>query len=66
MQNGVPAIPVYVFTDIGIGLSTILPSNQESIGMAYAAQLKSIFPDGSVSVWAILPDGRMAMILVAL
>ncbi|WFU89481.1 DUF2806 domain-containing protein [Rhizobium sp. CC1099] len=58
-NDGKPSTPVYVLTDVGRALSSILPSNEENAGFEYAKKLASVLPQGSVMTWLVLPDGSL-------
>ncbi|ULJ72957.1 hypothetical protein [Rhizobium gallicum] len=57
--DGKPSTPVYVLTDVGRALSSILPSYEENAGFEYAKKLASVLPEGSVMTWLLLPNGSL-------
>jgi hypothetical protein len=47
-RDGKPAIPVYILTDVGLALSSILPANEPQVGLNYASELRKYLPDGEL------------------
>jgi hypothetical protein len=55
-----PAMPVYVLTDVGTALSSILSANEENVGFQYARKLSAALPDKALLTWLKMPDGSLA------
>ncbi|MCQ1850385.1 DUF2806 domain-containing protein [Neorhizobium galegae] len=51
VRDGTPVYGVYVLTDVGEALSSILPNNEDQVGAAYFANVAAVMPRGQVSLW---------------
>ncbi len=57
-DKGKAAIPVYVLTEVGFALSTILPNHEDQVGVQYAGKLKSLLPSEHLCFWHRRIDGQ--------
>lgn len=51
LDGSTPASPVYVLTDVGLAISTILPDQQSTAFDAYASKLRDAIPHGQISLF---------------
>jgi hypothetical protein len=61
-NDGTPSIPVYILTDVGTALSSILPANEPRVAAEYADKLRGILPEGALQMYASSPDGTLRLI----
>ncbi|WP_271896153.1 DUF2806 domain-containing protein [Candidatus Phyllobacterium onerii] len=57
-SEGGPAVPVYLLTDVGKALSTIIPTDENVAGLSFYAKLKDYPPSGHVRLYAKSSNGQ--------
>ncbi|WP_064651865.1 DUF2806 domain-containing protein [Rhizobium sp. WYCCWR10014] len=57
-----PAFGVYILTDVGRALSSILPFNEIQVGVEYAKRLITEIPAANISFWQQYEPGQYARI----
>ncbi|MBX5268561.1 DUF2806 domain-containing protein [Rhizobium sp. NLR17b] len=57
-----PAFKVYVLTDVGRALSSIIPSDDRLVGVQYAKKLISEVPNIPLSFWGQVQPGKFARV----
>ena len=64
LRDDRPAYGVYILTESGRALSSILPSNEENVGIEYARKLQTILPPNEVFLLLPSSGGGFAKIAV--
>lgn len=57
-NHGFPGFPVYILTDVGFALSSILPSFEEEVGKEFASKLKAgPGREADIAMWRLNQNG---------
>ncbi len=63
-ENPSPSFGAYILTDIGIALSSILPSNETEVGIQYARKLRSLLGDKGVFTMAEIGSSKFMPVAI--
>jgi hypothetical protein len=65
LQGTGPTIPVYVLTDVGFAISSILPNNEQAVLNHLVEKIRSVLTPSEVRVYERSPVGDFSLVRVS-